>query len=108
MHESNLDGKAFHSGLFELAMSGEYMKIAEEYLYESASSGNAAESPGCPEDQHHDQESCSRMDREGCPNGSNEDDGFCAAERATVTLGDRTSNLHSRVDVSAEEQPEEV
>jgi hypothetical protein len=84
------------------------MKIAEEYLPESASSGNGAEFPGCPEDQHHDQESCSRMDSEGCPNGNNEDDGFCATERATVTLRDRASNPHSRLDVGAEEQPEEV
>jgi hypothetical protein len=46
------------------------MKVAGEYLHESASSGNGAEFPGCPEDQHHDQESCSRMDSEGSPMGA--------------------------------------
>jgi hypothetical protein len=84
------------------------MKTAGESLQGAASSGNVAEFPGYTEDQLHDQESCSRMDSEGCPNGGTEEDGFRAAELATVKLRDRTSNLNSRLEVIAEKQPEEI
>jgi hypothetical protein len=67
-----------------LASKGGYMKTAKEF---PPSSG--AEFPGYPEDQHHDQESCSRMDSEGCPNGGAEDDGRRAAELATEKLWGR-------------------
>jgi hypothetical protein len=79
------------------------MKTAKEV---PPSSG--AEFPGYPEDQHHDQESCSRMDSEGCPNGGAEDDGRRTAERATAKLWDGMGKLNSRLDVTAEKQPEEV
>jgi hypothetical protein len=34
--------------------------------------------------QRDDQESCSRMDSEGCPNGGKEDGGFDTAERTNI------------------------
>jgi hypothetical protein len=67
-------------GVLFVALSrhhGGYMKTAEE-----SPSGNGAEFPGYPEDQRHDEESCSRMDSEGCPNGGTEGGGVRAAERA--------------------------
>jgi hypothetical protein len=79
------------------------MKTSEEFL---PSSG--AEFPGYPEDQHHDQESCSRMDSEGCPNGGAEGNGRRATERATAKLWGRMYNLNSRLDVTAEKQQEEI
>jgi hypothetical protein len=80
------------SRLLGFAIKEGYMKTAKEF---PPSSG--AEFPGCPEDQHHDQESCSRMDSEGCPNGGAEDDERRVAERATARLWDRMCNLNSRV-----------
>ena len=41
----------------------------EDYLQKAASSVGGGESPGCLEDQRDDQEACSRMATEGCPNG---------------------------------------
>jgi hypothetical protein len=82
--------------------------ITDAEFLRGASSGNVAEFPRHPEDQHHDQESCSRMDSEGCPNGGSEDDGFRAAERLTLKLWESTCTLNSRLDVIAEKQPEEI
>jgi hypothetical protein len=64
------------SRLLGLAIKGGYMKTAKEF---PPSTG--AEFPGYPEDQDRDQESCSRMDSEGCPNGGADDDGRRATER---------------------------
>lgn len=53
------------------------MKTTEEFQQGAASGGAVAQNflDTLKEDQHHDQESGSRMDSEGCPNGGTEDDG---------------------------------
>jgi hypothetical protein len=57
------------------------MKTTEEFLQRAASCRGDAEFPGSPEDQSNDQESCSRMDSEGCPNGDDEDDRLRGSEQ---------------------------
>lgn len=54
------------------------MKTTKDSLQRAASCGSGAEYPGYAENQHNDQEACSRMDSEGCPNGNDEDDRFRA------------------------------
>lgn len=57
------------------------MKTTEEFLQRAASWGGSTEFTGYSEDQRNDQESCSRMDSEGCPNGDDEDDRLRGSEQ---------------------------
>jgi CheY-like chemotaxis protein len=57
------------------------MKTTEGFLPKAPSCRGDAEFPGCPEEQRNDQESCSRMDSEGCPNGDEEDDRLRGTEQ---------------------------
>jgi hypothetical protein len=109
-HNTRIESRreALHSRLGSFAINGGNMKTAEELLQGSASSGNGTELSAYSEDRRHDEESRPRMDSEGCPNGSSEDNGFRAAQRRTAKLSDGTSSLNSRLDVIAEKQPEEV
>jgi hypothetical protein len=61
------------------------MKTTEEFLQRAPSCRGDTEFPGRPEDQRNDQESCSRMDSEGCPNGDDEDDRLRGSEQLCWT-----------------------
>jgi hypothetical protein len=72
------------------------MKTSEEFLKKATSCGSGAEFPGYPEDQRNDQEACSRMDSEGCPNGDDEADRLSGSEHLHG-MGQETPTLAGNV-----------